>query len=163
MFSRWPRYFNHGPPAEIWSVAKNPIQKKKYRSKKRPLTALALDLDQDGQVLGVLAIPLFKRLEELETVARGVNQDLNGETVLGGRLEGILSWVVPTRRELMAGRRRKLERSARGGGERVREGVEGERAGKGEGGDDIGGSDKGVGGGVGVVASGKVAVVRGND
>jgi len=50
MFSRWPWYFNHGPPAEIWSVAKKkPIQKKKHNGKKRPLTALALDLDQDGQ------------------------------------------------------------------------------------------------------------------
>jgi len=118
MFSRWPRYFNHGPPAEIWSVAKNkPNSEKEAQQKKRPLTALALDLDQDGQVLGVLAIPLFKGLEELETVARGVNQDLDRETVLGRRLEGILSWVVPTRRELMAGRRRKLERSARGGGQ----------------------------------------------
>ena len=69
--------------------------------RKKPLTALALDLDQDGQILGVFAIPLFKGLEELETVALGVNHHLDRETILR-RLEGVLSWVIPTRRELIA-------------------------------------------------------------
>jgi len=133
------------------------------RFDKRPLTALALYLDQNRQILGVFTIPFSKRLEELEAVALGVDDDLDGDTVHRRRLEGVLSWVVSTRRKLKAGRRRKLERRARGGGQRVSEGVEGERTGKGKGGDDIGGSDEGVGGGVGVVTSGKVAVVRGND
>ena len=103
MFSRWPRYFNHGPPAEIWSVAKKSVSEKRTLDReKKPLTALALYLDQNGQILGVLTIPLSKRPEELEAVALGVDDDLNRDTVLRGRLEGVLSWVVPTRRELKA-------------------------------------------------------------
>ncbi len=46
--------------------------------------ALALSLNEDGAVGGVLAVPGLEGLEPLETVRLGVNGDLNEERSLGG-------------------------------------------------------------------------------
>ena len=125
--------------------------------------ALALGLDEDGEVGGGLAIPRLEGLEELETVRLGVNCDLDGRAVGRRRLEGVLAGVVATGRKLVTRGILKLEGLAISTDERVGDGVEGEGAGKGEGGGDVGGGDEGVGGRVGVVTTGEVAVVRGDD
>jgi len=88
--------------------------------------ALALHLNQNGQVLRVLAIPLLEGLEELETVTCGLNHDLDREAILRRGLEGVLSRVISARRELKSRRSGEFERSARGGGQGVGKRVEGE-------------------------------------
>lgn len=125
--------------------------------------ALALDLDEDGEVLGSLAVPGLEGLEELETVRLGVDGDLDAGAVGGGSLEGVLTGVVAAGRELVAGGVLELEGLAVSTDERVGQGVEGEAAGEGQSGGEIGGSDKGVGGGVSVVTASEVTVVGGDD
>lgn len=123
------------------------------------LTALALDLDEYGEIGGSLAIPRRERLEKLETLRLRVNCNLDGGTVLGRGLERVLTGVVSTRRELKARRVGELEGLAVGTGEGVRERVEPEITSKCHSGDDVGGSDESVGGRVGIIAAGEVAVV----
>lgn len=133
-----------------------------YRSH-RSLTALALDLDQDREVRGRLAIPRLEGLKKLETVARGADSNGNGSTVFRGRLEGILTRVVSAGRKFIASGVRELEGLAISANERVRDGVKGEVARKGHGSHDIRRRNESVRSGVGIVASSKVAVVRGDD
>jgi hypothetical protein len=64
---------------------------------------LALALDEDGQVGGVLAIPSVEGLEELETVGGGRDGDLDRLTVGGRSLVGVLSWVVAVGGETVTG------------------------------------------------------------
>lgn len=132
-------------------------------SRKILLTALAENLDQDGEVLGRLAVPWLERLEKLETVGSGADDDVDGSTVLRWGLEGVLAWVVATRRKLVARGIVELEGLAIGTGEGVGQGVEGQVASEGHGGDDVGRSDEGVSGGISIVTAGEVAVVGGDD
>lgn len=125
--------------------------------------ALALGLDEDREVLGVLSVPRFERLEELETVRLGVDDDVDRGTVGGGSGVGVLTSIVSTGREFLARRVRELELFAVGTLERVGHGVEGEGSTKDHGGDEIGRGDESVGGSVGVVTTGEVSVVRGDD
>ena len=73
--------------------------------------------------------------------------DRDGGAVGGRRLECVLTWVVAARREFEAG----------GSWEGVCKCVEGEGAGEGECGDDVGRSDESVSG---IVAACKVAVLQ---
>ena len=86
--------------------------------------------------------------------------DGDGGAVGGRRLESVLTWVVAARREFEAGGRGELKGGTGGSWERVCEWVEGEGAGKGQCGDNVGRSDKSVSGGIRIVAACKVAVVR---
>ena len=124
---------------------------------------LALDLNEDRKVSGGLAVPRRKGFEELKTLRLGVNGDLDGETVLGRRLEGVLARVVTARGELVTVGGGELEGLAVRANERVGERVEAEVTSEGHRGDDIGGSDEGMGGGVGVVTTGEVTVVGRDD
>jgi hypothetical protein len=60
---------------------------------------LALALDEDGQVGSVLAVPSVEGRQELETVGRGGDGDLDGLTVRRRSLVGVVSWVVAVGRE----------------------------------------------------------------
>lgn len=125
--------------------------------------ALPLHLNQNRQIRRRLSVPWRKRRKELQTVALGVNGDLDGGTVGGRRLEGVLSGVVAPGGKLEAGWVGELEFLAVGALEGVGERVEGQVAGEGKGGDDVRGSDEGVRGGVSVVTASEVTVVRSDD
>ena len=127
------------------------------------LTALALDLDEDGEVRGSLAVPGLEGLEQLETFRLGVNRDLDRGTVLRRGLEGVLARIVSTRRELIARRVREFELLSIRACEGVCKRVEGEGTSECEGGDDVGRGDKGVCSGVSVVTASEVTVVGGDD
>jgi hypothetical protein len=66
--------------------------------------ALALGLDEDREV-GGCTIPDLEGLEELETVALGVNSDVDAGTVCRGRLERVLARVIATRGEFITGKK----------------------------------------------------------
>ena len=125
--------------------------------------ALALGLDQDGRVNNVLAVPCLERLEELKTVRRGRNGNADGRAVGRGRLESVFTGIVALGRELETLGLAELEVFAVGVLQSVGQGIESEVTGKDHGGDQVGRGDKGVGGGVGIVTSSKVTVVRGDD
>ncbi len=138
-------------------------QERLYTHLRRPLTALAEDLDEDRKVRGRLTIPRLEGLEELKTIALGADDDVDAGPVLGRRLEGILTGVVSLRREFVPGGLGELEWLPSGILEGVGQGVEGQVTSKGHGGDDIGGGDEGVRGGVSVISASEVSVVRCND
>jgi hypothetical protein len=98
-------------------------------------------------------------LQDLQTFAVGINRNLNAHTVLRRRLEGILSRVITTGRKLESGRIREFERLAIRTIKSIGKGVEGETAAERHSGDDVGGCDKGMRGGVGIIASSEVTVV----
>jgi hypothetical protein len=50
---------------------------------------LALSLDQDGKVEGVLLVPCVERLKELETVGGGGDSNVNGTALSRGSLVGV--------------------------------------------------------------------------
>jgi hypothetical protein len=124
---------------------------------------LALGLDEDGHVLGVLAIPRLERSKDLETVGGRGDIDTDAGTVLGGSLVSVLARVVASGRETVTSGRSKLELLAvlvlQGIGKRVE--VEG--SGDGHGDNQIGRGDERVSGGVTVVSAGEVTVVRRDD
>ena len=99
----------------------------------------------------------------METVALGVNSNLDGSTVRGRGLEGILSGIVTARRELLAAGVRELEWLAISANEGVSERVEGKVASESHSSDNIGRCDKCVGSRVGIVTSGEVTVIGGDD
>lgn len=125
--------------------------------------ALALDLNEDREVCGGLAIPGLEGLEELKAVGLRINGNLDVGTVFRGRLEGILSRVVAAGRKLMAVGIGELERLAISTNELVGQGIEGQAASEGESSDNVGGSDESVSSGISIVTTGEVAVVRGDD
>jgi hypothetical protein len=125
--------------------------------------ALALGLDKDRSLNDVLSVPRLEGLEELESVRGGADGDRDGGSVGRRSLEGVLSGVVTLGRELEASGLRELELLAVGALEGVGQGVEGEVTGEDHGGDKVRGSDEGVGGGVGIVSSSEVSVVRRDD
>ena len=125
--------------------------------------ALALDLDEDGEVCGSLAVPSLEGLEELETLRLGVDGHLNSETVLGRGLEGVFAWVVTARGKFVTVGGGELEGLAVSTDERVGDGVEAEVSSKGHRGDNIGGSDERVGGRIGVVTAGEITIIGSDD
>lgn len=125
--------------------------------------ALPLHLNQNRQIRGRLPVPWREGRKELETVRLGVNGDLDGSTVGGRGLEGVFSGVVALGGKLVAGWVGELEFLAVGALEGVSERVERQVASESEGGNDVRGGDKGVGGGVSVVTASEVTVVRGDD
>jgi len=127
-------------------------------------SGLATALDQDRNILSVLSIPCIERRQDLETVGAGGDVDLDRDTVFGGSLVGVTSGVVSTLGQIRTVSGRSKEEllsilALKGVGQRVE--VQG--TGNGEGSNQIGGGDKSVGSGVGVVAASEVAVVRRDD
>jgi hypothetical protein len=84
---------------------------------------LALSLDEDGQVGGVLAIPGIEGLEELETIGGRRDGDGDRRAVLRRVLVGILAWVVAVGGETLTSWRLELELLAVGIFECIRQRV----------------------------------------
>lgn len=126
-------------------------------------TALALDLDEDGEISRLLAIKWFEGLEELETVRLGINGNRDAGTVLRRALVGVFTGVVTTGWEFVTRWVSKLEGLAVGADESVSDGVESEVTSKGHSSHDIGRGDESMSSGVGIIAAGEVAVVRSDD
>ena len=76
---------------------------------------------------------------------------------------GVFSGIKATRRQLLAGRALELELLAVSTSQLVLQRVEGQVARNGEGGDDLGGGDEGMGSRVAVIPLGEVPVVGGDD
>jgi hypothetical protein len=125
--------------------------------------ALALDLDQNREISGGLAVPRIERLEELETVRLGVNSNLDDGAVLGRGLECVLTGIVTAWGKLVATGVLELEELAIAANKIIGDGVKGQAASERESGDDIGRCDESMGGGVGIVTASEVTVVRGED
>ena len=125
--------------------------------------ALAQNLDQNREVLSVLAIPRLEGLEQLETVGGGCDGNVDRRAILGRSLEGVLARVVAAGRKLVARRVAEFELLAICALQRIRDRVEVETTGKDHGGDEIRAGDEGMRCRVSVVAASKVAVVRGDD
>jgi hypothetical protein len=124
---------------------------------------LALGLDEDGHVLGVLAIPRLERSKDLETVGGRGNIDADAGTVLRRSLVSVLARVVASGRETVTSGRRKLELLAVLVLQGIGKGVEVEGSGDGHGDNQIGRGDERVSSGVTVVSAGEVTVVRRDD
>ena len=124
---------------------------------------LALALDEDRNASGILAIPGLESLEDLETVTGRGDSDVDSGAIRRRSLVGVTTGVVALSRETLTGGGLKLELLAilvlQGIGERV----ELEGTGDSHGNNKVGGSDEGVGGGVGVVTASEVTVVGGDD
>lgn len=127
------------------------------------LTALALDLDQNGEIGRGLAIPRSEGLKELETVGLRVNGNLNASTVGRGCLVGILTRIEAVGGKLLARWVGELEGLSIAAREPVRDGVECEITGEGHGGYEVRRSNESVSSGVGIITAGEVTVVRGDD
>lgn len=125
--------------------------------------ALSGSLDENGEILGVLSVPRFERLKELETIGLGVDDDVDGSTVGRRSLVSVLTSIVTTRRKFLSGRVGELEFLSIGTLERVGHRVEREGSTEDHGGNEIGRSDESVGSSVGIVTSGEVSVVGSND
>lgn len=107
---------------------------------------LALGLDEDGQVGGVLAVPGLERLEELETVGGRGDSDADGGAVGGRGLVRVRTRVKVVSREASAGRLLELELLAVLVLQGVGEGVEVQGTGERHGDDKVGGGDERVSG-----------------
>jgi hypothetical protein len=124
---------------------------------------LALSLDKNGEVGGVLAVPGVKRLEELQTVGGGGDGNGDGRAVRRWVLVGVLSWVVSIGGQTHTGWRLELELLAVAAGEFIFGWIEVQSASNSHGNDKVGRCDEGVGGGVGIVTTGEVTVVGRDD
>lgn len=124
---------------------------------------LALSLDQDRDIEGVLAIPGLEGLENLETVGGGGDGDVHAGAVLGRGLVGVVTGVVATSGETITRGGLEEELVAILILELVGQGVEVQGTGDGESDDEVRGGDEGVSGRVAVVSPGEVTVVRRDD
>lgn len=124
---------------------------------------LALALDEDGDIGGILAVPGVEGREDLETVRGRGDLDLDRGSILGRSLVGVTSGIVATLRKTSTGGRLELELRTIGSLKLVGHRVEAEVTSNGHSGDNIRRSDEGVGGRVGIVTSGEVTVVRRDD
>ena len=115
MFSRWPRYFSHGPAAEMWSVVHLPWA-----------------FISTGRLEVVLAVPRRERLEQLQAVAGRADDDLDAGAVLRRGGERVLARVVAAVGEHLADRRVEPDLGAVGRGQRVGRRVEVEPPGQGQ-------------------------------
>ena len=124
---------------------------------------LSLALDEDGKVLSILTIPGREGREELKTVGGGRNGDLDGLAVRRRSLVGVLACVVAVGGQTSTSGLLELELGTIRRGQFVFERVKVQASCDGHGHDKVGRGDEGVGGGVGVITSSKVAVVRRDD
>ena len=125
---------------------------------------LAVALDKNWEVLSILSVPGLERLEELETVAGWRDGNADAATLSRWCLVGVLSWVEASAGwKPVSGRRLEEELLAIRTDKLVGERVEVKASGDGHGDDEIGGSDEGVGSGVGIVTSSEVTVVGRED
>ena len=124
---------------------------------------LAVALEEDRDVGGILTVPGLERLKELETVGGGGDNDRNGSTIGGRSLVGVLARVVSAVGKTGTAGGREVEVVSVLVLDGVGQGVEVQGSGNGEGRDQVRGGDKGVGLGVGVVTAGEVTVVRRQD
>jgi hypothetical protein len=124
---------------------------------------LALALDQDGDVSGILAIPGLEASKNLETVGGGGDSDRDSGTVGGRSLVGVTAGIVATAGKTVTGGSLELELLAVLVLEGVGQGVEVEGTGNSHGDDEVRGGNEGVGSGVGIVTTGEVTVVRRDD
>lgn len=124
---------------------------------------LALALDQDWHVGGVLSVPSLERLEDLETVRGRGNGDRDVGAVSWWGLVGVLAWIVSVGWETVTAWLLELEVLAVLVLEGIGEGVEGKVSGKSHGNDNIRRGDERVGSWVGIVTSGEVTIVRADD
>jgi hypothetical protein len=120
---------------------------------------LALALDEDRDVSGILAIPRLKSGKDLETVTAGRNSDVDERTVLGRGLVGVTAGVVATSRETLTSGRLELELLAILVLQVISERVELEGTGDSQGNNKVGRGDERVGGRVGIVTASEVTVV----
>lgn len=67
---------------------------------------LALSLDQDGKVKGVLLVPCIERLKELETVGGGGDCDVDGGALSGRSLVGVCKMVSTSTMMVSSGKSR---------------------------------------------------------
>ena len=123
-------------------------------------SSLALALDQDRNASGILAVPRLESSEELKTVTRGGNGNLDTAAVGGRSLVGVAAGVVATAGETVTSRGLKLELLAILVLKSVGEGVEVESTSNAQSNDKVGGSDESVGSRVGIVTTSEVTVVR---
>lgn len=119
---------------------------------------LAVALDEDRNVVGILTVPGLEGGEDLETIGGGGDVDVDAGTVLGGSLVSIVTGVVATLGKTLAGGRREHELVAVLVLELIGEGVEVKRASNGQGDDHVGRGDERVSGGVTVVSASEVSV-----
>jgi hypothetical protein len=124
---------------------------------------LALGLDEDGQVGGVLAVPGVEGLEELQTVGGGRNGNRDARAVRGWVLVGVLSWVVAVGGQTQTSWLLELELLAIAARKLVCEWVEIQCPSNGHCDNEIRRGDEGVGGWVGIVTSSEVTVVGRDD
>ena len=125
---------------------------------------LALGLQEHGHVLEVLAVPRGPGLHQLQPLALRIDLQHDSAAVLRRRHVGGAAAVEALRGHLGRGlRRRQLERLAVGAGEGVGERIEGQPSRQREGRHDLGTADEVHRGGLAVVASREVSVVRGHD
>jgi hypothetical protein len=124
---------------------------------------LSLALDEDGKVLSILTIPGREGREELKTVGGRGDSDGDRCAVLRGSLVSVLAGVVAVGRKSETSRLLELELGTIRRGQFVFERVKVQASCDGHGHDKVGRGDEGVGGGVGVITSSKVAVVRRDD
>ena len=122
-------------------------------------SGLSLALDQDREILEVVAVPWLKGLEKLETVRGRGDSNGDGTAISRRCLVCVLARIISVRWQTLARGLLEFELLAARVGKFVDEGIEREGASDGKSHNEIGGGDKGVSCGVGVVASSKVAVV----
>ena len=102
MFDRWPRYRSHGPAGEMWSVVHLPAA-----------------FIEHAQAHVVAAVPRGERLEQLEALAPGLHDHLDGRAVGGRRHEPRLAGVEARVGELVGRRGDETKVGAVGPGDRV--------------------------------------------
>lgn len=124
---------------------------------------LALALDQDREVLLVLAIPSGETTKDLETLASGRDSDIKRLTVRRRGLVGLVTRVVAAARETFTRGSLEEEFLAVLVLEGVSERVELKGTGDGHGNDKVRRGDESVGGRVGVVTASEVTVVGRDD
>lgn len=124
---------------------------------------LALTLDENWNALGVLSIPSLEWLKDLETVTGWADGNADGSTVSWRSLVGVTAWVVAIGWQTLTGWRSEHELVSVLVLELVGQWVKVKGTGDGESNNEVGRSDEGVGGRVGIVTASEVTVVRGDD
>ena len=61
--------------------------------------ALSLGFHKYGKAFVVIAIPCVEWLEQLQTIARGCNDDVNATSIRWRAGKGVLAWVVAVCRQ----------------------------------------------------------------
>lgn len=125
--------------------------------------SLALGLDQNWKVRGILAVPRLEWLEDLETVGGWGDGNVDLRAVLWRSLVGVHTWVVSIGWKTVTGWSLELELLAVLVLEGVGERVEVESTSQGHGDNEIWRGDESVGSVVGIVATSEVTVVGRDD